>query len=116
MKIERSSINMLTITEAPALDRIKVVTEDFGPGQGQITIVCYGRAWTAYWGGMGSGDVTQFVISMSTGYIVENLLRGMQAGLKKDSKNEFRYLGRIVAAVQEALRVQLRIDLHGVPA
>ncbi len=113
MRIEQTTVRMMEIIDAPRLDRIKVVTEDFAPGKGQITIICYGRAWTSYWGGMGDGDVTQFVISMDAEYIAENLLRGMQEPLKRYVKNETAYLVRIVKATQEALRRRLRHEIHG---
>lgn len=113
MKIEKRQVVMLDVIDAPKLDRIKIIAEDFGPGQGQLTIVCWGRAWSAYWGGMGSADITQFCISMSAEYIAENLVRGQIEGLKRNQKHEMRYLMRIVEAAKEAMRVQLRIDLHG---
>ncbi len=114
MKIELKNITMMDIIDAPRLDRIKVVTEDFGPGQGQIIIVCWGRAWSAYWGGMGS-TLVQFVTTMDAEYVAENLMRGAQPGLKRDQKREMAYLVRIVKAVQEALRRRQRHELHGVP-
>ncbi len=114
MKVERTTVTMLEIIDAPRLDRIKVITEDFGKGQGQLTVICFGRAWTSYWGGM-HATVAVFVASMSAEYIAENLLHGMQAGLKRNAKHEQAYLERIVKAVQEALRRKTRNELHGTP-
>ncbi len=113
MNIEITTVEMMEIIGAPRLDRIKVITEDFARGQGQITIVCYGRAWTSFWGGMGSGDIASFVTSMDAEYVASNLLHGMQEGLKREQKREMDYLVRIVKAVQEALRRRTRHSLHG---
>lgn len=115
MIIERKIPSMIEIIDAPRLDRIKVITEDFEAGKGQLTIVCWGRAWTAYWGGMGAGDVSRFVMSMNAEYIADNLLSGMQPTLQRHKKHETAYLVRIVKAVQEALRRVVRHDLHGTP-
>lgn len=115
MVIESTQVRMMEIIGAPRLDRIKVITEDFEKGKGQITIVCYGRAWTSFWGGMGQHDISGFVASMDAEYVADNLLSGMQEGLKRYRKYEHAYVVRIVRAVQEALRRRARNEIHGVP-
>lgn len=74
MKVEKSTVTKLTITEAPALDPIDVFLEDFGPGKGSITIKCYGQSWTASWGGMGpTRTVARFFMDCDKHYLASNL-------------------------------------------
>jgi len=115
MIITPTTVNQLDIIGAHNLDRIKVLWEDVEPGKGYLTIICWGRAWTAYWGGMG-GEVRQFVPTCNAGYIVENLVRNMAPRLVRNKKREEAYLERIVVVVQEALRLHLRQELHGAAA
>lgn len=106
MKVEQKQVTQLTISDATDLDPISVVIEDSAPGHGQIIITCYGRSWTAYWGGMSGDTLAQFFIRVSAGYIVPCLVRGMARTLRSDEKREEAYLLRIVEAVQAALRLQ----------
>lgn len=69
MKIERSEVTKLVITDIPRLDPITVFAEDIGPRQGKIVIECYGRSWSAYWGGMGERCIAEFFCSCSVDYI-----------------------------------------------
>lgn len=73
MNVSATQTIKLRITDAPALDPIDVFLEDCGPRNGELTIKCYGEAWTAYWGGMGSQNVAQFVLSCSTDYLAGKL-------------------------------------------
>ena len=52
MKIEASKVTKLLISEVQGLDPITVFLEDYEPGKGKITVSCWGKSWTAYWGGM----------------------------------------------------------------
>jgi hypothetical protein len=104
LTVKRDEVTQLTITDAPALDGIQVICQNFEPGRGMITIVCYGRAWTAYWGSMSGSTVQEFVARVGAGYVVSNLVRGMGQRLKRAEKTEDAYLQRIVEAVQMALR------------
>jgi len=47
MKIETSQLKQLILSGLENLDPVKVVTENFEPGRGTITISCFGKAWTA---------------------------------------------------------------------
>jgi hypothetical protein len=73
MQIERSQVTKLTITGAVALDPITVYAEDIGPRQGKITVECYGRSWSAYWGGMGDQTISEFFRSCNVGYIANKM-------------------------------------------
>jgi hypothetical protein len=81
MKIEHSAINKMVITGAPSLDPITVYAEDIAPRQGKITIECYGKSWSAYWGGMGSERLAKFFSSVSTDYAANCLDRGIAASI-----------------------------------
>lgn len=106
---------MLTITDAPmppglgVLDHIHVVTADDAPGAGRLTITCYGRAWTCYWGAMGNNSVAEFVMMKDRAdYVVNCLTRGGRNVItsKAVQKREDEYLTRIVTAVQKAFTIQ----------
>lgn len=73
MKIESSTVVKLTITEAIALDPITVILEDISSGRGKIIIECYGKSWSACWGGMGARTVSQFFRSCNEDYLAEYL-------------------------------------------
>ena len=70
MKIETSTVTKLLISELDALDPVTVFLEDFEPGKGKITISCYGKSWTSYWGAMSGDDVATFVCRTSPDYLI----------------------------------------------
>ena len=73
MKIESINITKVRLTDLDRLDPVSVYAEDFDKGQGQITIICYGKAWTSYWGGMGDQTIKKFFCSCDEHYIAKNL-------------------------------------------
>lgn len=79
MKIEQTQVTKLVISQVKALDPITVYAEDIAPRKGKITIECYGKSWSAYWGGMGDQTVSQFVTSMNADYIANCLHRGIES-------------------------------------
>lgn len=87
---ERSTVTKLLITGAPRLDPITVFLEDFGrraaptddnpnheTAQGKITINCWDKSWSAYWGGMGPRTVAEFVADCGWDYVLNCLDRGI---------------------------------------
>ncbi|WP_166219766.1 hypothetical protein [Pseudomonas atagonensis] len=71
LKVERSTVTKLVITGAPSLDPITVFLEDLAPKRGKITVSCWGKSWTAYWGGMWDGHtIAQFFCELDTCYII----------------------------------------------
>lgn len=69
--VERSTVTKLVITGAPSLDPITVFLEDLAPRKGKITVSCWGKSWTAYWGGMRQGlNIGQFFCELNTSYII----------------------------------------------
>lgn len=92
------------------LDPVTAFLEDFEPGRGQLTVVCWGRAWTHFWGAMGDGvTVSEFCSQASTGYIVGKLMLPYDVMLKRAEQREERWLTQIV----EALKVELARDAMG---
>jgi hypothetical protein len=73
MNIEESQVTKLLLTNIKDLDAITVTLEDLGPRQGKINIDCYGQAWSAYWGGMGSRNIREFFCSCDEHYLAKNL-------------------------------------------
>ncbi len=73
MNIEQTEVNKFRISDIDNLDPISVFTEDFGKGHGQITIICFGEAWTNYWPGMGSKTITEFFCSCDEHYLANKL-------------------------------------------
>lgn len=77
MKIEQTQITKLLLSELMGephmLDPVTVILEDLEPRRGKIIIECYGKSWSAYWGGMGDRSIAQFFADCSTGYLIGNL-------------------------------------------
>lgn len=87
------------------LDPVTAFLEDFAPGRGQLTLVCWGRAWTHFWGAMGNeATVAQFVADASTGYVVGKLMLPCDVMLKRAEAREERWLSQIVEALKRELR------------
>lgn len=98
MKIEqKTNVDCFCISDAKALDPITVFLNDNGDKSGMITIVCYGQAWSAYFGSMGCG-LNEFLRSVSTDYLAGKM------ELPKSKKHEIAYLHRIVDAVLLAIK------------
>lgn len=77
MRVTTKTTEQLVIEGAPNLDPITVTIEDYEPGKGKLTVECYGKSWTAYWGAMGSGStVAEFIGSMDSDYVANCLWRG----------------------------------------
>ena len=80
MKIEETKITKLMIPRDRGLDSISIYLENYEPGVGRITIVCYNEVWTAFWGAMGSSaesdcNVQKFFCSCDEHYLAKNLSR-----------------------------------------
>lgn len=73
MKIEKSFVSKLKISEVNGLDPITVFLEDFERGKGRITISCYDSSWNSYWGAMGDRNIKEFFLSCDNSYLIKNL-------------------------------------------
>jgi len=73
MKVTESEVKKLVISEVDSLDPITVFLEDWNDNrQGKITITCYSKSWSSYWGGMGA-PLVEFFCSCDEHYIAKNL-------------------------------------------
>jgi hypothetical protein len=92
--------------EAIGLDPITVYVEQFRPGAGRMTVQCYARAWTGFWGSHGAeAPLEAFVASCDAEYIADGLVWGTNSLiLKRREKDEHAYVTRIVRAIQAHFR------------
>lgn len=96
MEVTPVQVDAVKITNAPGLDQIHAFWMDVGPGQGYVTIICYGKSWTAYFGGMRDGqNIRQFFDRADTEYLVCKMGYG--------PKRDIQYLTKIINAVKESL-------------
>ena len=99
--IQDKTVTAWVIVGAKALDPITYIAENHRPGAGTMTITCYGRAWTGYWGAMGDENtVESFFSKADTGYLVGKMLPDSP----RHKKTDIAYFERIVAAVQQAIK------------
>lgn len=97
---ELVNVEAVEIPAAGSLDAIRVYWRDVGPGQGHVTIACWGCAWTCYFGGMNGRTIRQFFAEADTHYLITKL--GITPHLKQ-RKTDHEYLGRIIDAIHAAL-------------
>ena len=69
MKIEQSKIIKVKLVDLDRLDPITVFIEDIELGKGKITIECYGKSWSYYWGGMSGKTVSEFFSTIGIDYL-----------------------------------------------
>lgn len=84
-----------------ALDPIRVYWDDVGPGQGHVTITCYGCAWTCYFNAMGVQTIRQFFAGSDIDYLAGALGHAQHL---MQRRRDFVYLEEIVTAVHQHLR------------
>ena len=89
---------------APGIDPIIAVWVNDGPNRGTVILQCYDKAWTAGWGATGTHRVEVFFLSCDVDYLV-----GKFIGSTRATKREEAYLGKIIAAVQQALRAAAEV-------
>ena len=73
VRIEYPEVRCIRLVGCKALDPVTIYLEDFEPGKGMITMFCYGKAWTRYWGGMGNSNIADFFCGCDEHYIAKNL-------------------------------------------
>lgn len=101
MHIEESTVRHIRIVGVDRLDPISVTLQDFGEGQGKITIDVWGEAWSCYWGAMGKQHtISSFFQKASVGYLADKLAPGLDRSrfsnekLKAATKKEILSLRR----------------------
>lgn len=107
MNITYTATKVFRISDVRGLDPITVYLDDHEPGRGTLTLRCFDRAWTCYWGAMGDGyDLARFIgRSVDAGYIANCLVRGGRAvitGRRVEDKEEA-YVLRIAEALKAAI-------------
>ena len=104
MKLKVETVDCFTLSDIQGLDPVTAYFSDQSPGQGRLTVVCYGTAWTAWWGSMGSGaTVREFVRSLDAGYLYGCLVRSNYSH-GKQTKQQEEYLRRVIAALFQTLK------------
>lgn len=88
------------IPEANGLDRIHVFWMDVAPGKGYVTIICYGSAWTAYFGAMSGMTIREFFAMADAGYLTSAMGTARTLRLAQGLQD---YLCRIILAVKAAI-------------
>ena len=89
MKTETTQITKVLVSDLKGepfkLDPVTVILEDIGhrviqssgksytTRQGKIIVECYGKSWSAYWGGMGDRTVAQFFSDEHSEYLIGSL-------------------------------------------
>lgn len=97
MNVEKIQVEAFLIRPEPDLDHVMVFWQDFSPGRGQVTIVCYGSAWTAYFGAMYEGTIRGFFRGADVSYLVNKM------SSPRATKASQKWLSRIVEAVKMSL-------------
>jgi hypothetical protein len=70
MVITETNVTKMVITGVPNLDPVAVYLEDQGPERGKVTITCFGKSWTHFWGAMGKGTpVRAFLLHCDKHYL-----------------------------------------------
>jgi len=104
MKITEVTADVMLIQDVAGLDPIHAIWINVGPGIGYVTLMCFGCAWTAYFGAMNGRTIQAFFASVDVDYMVNAM--SYRSTLKVGKRYEA-YLARIVKAVQEALIVEV---------
>ncbi len=102
MTITPITVESVYLTEVPGgLDPIHVFWQNLDPGQGYCTLLCYGSAWTVYFGGMSGKTIQEFFRDASTQYLVEKMVKEPRVKFQKQAEV---YLRRVIEAVKEYLK------------
>ncbi len=94
-------IDLVVVPRSDGLDEIRVYFENIEEGKGYVTFICWGSAWTAYFGGMGKETIQQFFASCGSDYLINKIL---DYNWQKTTKRHENYLQRLIEVVQEKLR------------
>jgi len=114
----------LTVEGWPNLDPVTIDFIDHAPGQGEITIKCWGQAWTMFWGAMGKEGIVDFILTADDDYLFKKLKNFpeecsraemreytrdeamLEAQDRKHDEYEAKaaYLRRVIAATRHALK------------
>lgn len=105
MKVLNLNASTIQIIYAAELDTIQVTWVNYQPGRGDVTITCYGQAWTCYFNAMSGKTIQQFFREADTAYMVNALQRGQ---FLKQNKAHAQYLAKIVNAIKDAIQKEAK--------
>lgn len=92
MKVTETKVLSLEISELDHFDPIRVVTENYGPGRGRITISCEGKAWTSAWFAMSDRTIEQFFCDCGNDYLINNMAGDMRSEIDDDNDTHIRFM------------------------
>ena len=69
MKIKETTVRKLLITGIDNLDPVNVFVEEYTPTSGKITMECFGKAWSYFWGSIGDRSIMEFFCSCDNHYL-----------------------------------------------
>lgn len=102
MKIKETKVLSLEVSDVERLDPIRVIAENYEPGQGRITITCYGKAWTAAWFAMGGDTVQTFFQRVSNDYLIGNFAPNMSSEVDDDNDVNVEFVKREICKLRRA--------------
>ena len=105
VKISEKTVIRTIVIQSPRLDPVMVCYSDTAPGQGRIVVECYGSAWSAWWGSMGT-DIEAFVASVNADYLTGALAPTCRTMTRKESA----YLKRIAEVVIRGMKLLIEGD------
>jgi hypothetical protein len=94
MKILNTTVKKIAITDIKNLDPISVYLEDFNDGRGKLIITCWDKSWSYYWGGMGTRNLKEFILSADNHYLSRKLAPNIPSDINdednfvKDAKKQ----------------------------
>lgn len=92
MKITETKVLSLEISELRDFDPIRVMTENYGPGRGRITVTCEGKAWTSAWYAMSDRSVEQFFCDCGNDYLITNMAGNVSSEIDNDNEANMRFM------------------------
>ncbi len=69
ISVSSTQVRCYKIEGLKNLDLVSVYIEDLGKGKGKITLECFGKCWSYFWGSIGDQTIEQFFNSMSVAYL-----------------------------------------------
>jgi hypothetical protein len=98
MKITTSLVKKIVVNDLKEerLDPISIYLEDYGVGAGKLIITCFDKSWTYYWGSMGEGNLTDFILSCDNWYLSKKLNPSVPADLNDEDGLEDEAKKRII--------------------
>ena len=106
MKVEKSDILAFTISEVERLDPVRVMIENYEPGQGRITVTCYGQAWTGAWFAMGGDTVQEFIKRVSNEYLIGYFDPQLESTVEDDNDANLLFVKSQIIKLRRELEIE----------